>query len=97
MIPHHESSSEAILLVIESADGVRSHHVHVVCEGDGLWEVYLSFRYRLRVDGQARERYARVKRELAERFASDRDRYTEVKAAIIRELLGALAPKTSTD
>jgi GrpB-like predicted nucleotidyltransferase (UPF0157 family) len=43
----------------------------------------LAFRDRLRADGAAAAEYESLKRELAARYAGDREAYTEAKAAFI--------------
>lgn len=64
-------------------------HVHVVMHGDPQWGRYLAVRDRLRADPAARRRYQGVKRELAERFPSDRPAYTAGKALVIATFLTA--------
>jgi GrpB-like predicted nucleotidyltransferase (UPF0157 family) len=46
-------------------------------------------RNRRRNDGQARDRYTRLKSSLANQYANDRRGYTAAKAMLIAELLDA--------
>jgi GrpB-like predicted nucleotidyltransferase (UPF0157 family) len=48
---------------------------------------HLSFRNRLRNDGEAAAAYVRLKKDLAQRFRNDRERYTEAKSDFIRSFL----------
>lgn len=61
----------------------RTHHLHLVDERGEL-DRHLRFRDRLRADSSLRHEYARLKRDLAERFGSDREAYSEAKSAFIR-------------
>lgn len=65
----------------------RDVHVHV-CEAGSAWEAdHLLFRDLLRRSPEARDRYARAKREAAEVWADDRLAYTDAKSAVILDLL----------
>lgn len=75
------------LFVRESSPGVRTHHVHVVRADDPQWRSWLRFRDFLRTDGELRERYARLKKELKCRFPCDRRAYTLAKSRFIESAL----------
>jgi GrpB-like predicted nucleotidyltransferase (UPF0157 family) len=60
----------------------RTHHLHLVDERPELAR-HLRFRDRLRTSATLRDDYARLKRRLAERFADDREAYTDAKSAFI--------------
>ncbi|MGB7767685.1 MAG: GrpB family protein [Verrucomicrobiia bacterium] len=62
----------------------RSHHVHVRTPAD---IAELGFRDWLRGHPADAARYAKVKRELVERFKSDREAYTEAKGEFIQQIL----------
>jgi len=62
----------------------RSHHVHVRAPAD---TAELVFRDWLRGHPADAARYAKLKRELAERFKSDRDAYAAAKGEFIQQLL----------
>jgi GrpB-like predicted nucleotidyltransferase (UPF0157 family) len=57
--------------------------------GSDDWLQPLMFRDRLRVDPALRERYDDLKRDLAQQFPDDRDRYTRSKVDAIRNVLRA--------
>ena len=69
----------------------RSHHLHLVPEGSRRYADELAFRDRLCADPEAAERYAALKRELASRFETDREAYTEAKGEFIRAVLAQAA------
>jgi GrpB-like predicted nucleotidyltransferase (UPF0157 family) len=64
----------------------RSHHVHVT-EPDGeMWQ-RLAFRDYLRVHPKEADAYARLKRHLATEHRTDREAYTDAKAAFIETVM----------
>src|SRR3954451_13718895 len=65
----------------------RTHHLHVVVHGGSVWVDMLDFRDALRADDALLERYAELKRELAERHADDREAYTVAKGAFVEAAL----------
>ena len=75
------------VFVRERAPNVRTHHLHMVTIDDPQWSNYLRFRDRLRADLALRTEYASLKRRLQERFACDRQGYTEAKDTFIRRVL----------
>ena len=63
-------------------------HLLYVCEQTSRPAIeHLSFRNRLRNDGEAAAAYVRLKKDLAQRFRNDRERYTEAKSDFIRSFL----------
>jgi GrpB-like predicted nucleotidyltransferase (UPF0157 family) len=67
----------------------REVHVHV-CQAGSDWErEHLLFRDYLRSHADARDAYARVKREAARMWSDDRIAYTEAKTGVIVDLLDA--------
>jgi GrpB-like predicted nucleotidyltransferase (UPF0157 family) len=71
----------------EVADGLRTHHVHLIEATDPQWTNYLRFRECLRRDARLRRAYERLKSTLASRFPRDRDAYTSAKAEFIVETI----------
>jgi GrpB-like predicted nucleotidyltransferase (UPF0157 family) len=65
----------------------RTHLVHVVRYGSEAWHRALAFRDALRADVCLRDEYARLKRELAETFGTERGRYTAAKGAFVERVL----------
>lgn len=60
-------------------------HIHLVLVGSEFWDRHLLFRDYLREHREAADAYARLKRELAERFRNERIKYTDAKTDFIRE------------
>ncbi|MBM7061362.1 GrpB family protein [Pseudomonas sp. UL073] len=64
----------------------RTHHIHVMNLADA--DRHLIFRNWLRTHPRDAAAYQRSKRELAARYADDRDAYTAGKDAIVGKILG---------
>ena len=62
----------------------RTHHLHLVPTDSSRFRDELAFRDRLRSNRRVAEEYAALKRDLAGRFADDREAYTDGKAGFIR-------------
>lgn len=69
----------------EKRMGQRTHHVHMAPRDHSLWEG-LAFRDYLRSHPDEASRYARLKCELASRYGTDRERYTQAKTEFVREV-----------
>lgn len=65
----------------------RTHHLHLVPIGSAAWHQPLVFRDYLRSHADAAAEYASIKRELAQRFRSDREAYTQAKRPFIDRIL----------
>lgn len=70
-----------------SDSGARTHHLHMVEKESDFWERHILFRDFLRVHPEEAQRYHQLKKELAAKFASDRDAYTEAKTSFIESLV----------
>lgn len=66
---------------------LRSHHLHLVEHEGEQWRRYLGLRDALRASPALRDRYAALKQDLAGRYPSDREAYTEGKTAFVEEVL----------
>ncbi len=75
------------MFVLDTRPKHRVVHLHVVDHGGAQWRRYITFRDLLLSDASARERYERMKKELAEKFPGDRKAYTEAKTSIVHDLL----------
>ena len=64
----------------------RTHHIHMVEPGSPFWE-RLRFRDYLRTHAGDRDAYAALKRDLAVRFADDREAYTDAKTEFIKAIM----------
>jgi GrpB-like predicted nucleotidyltransferase (UPF0157 family) len=65
----------------------RTHHVHMNEVTSQDWQQQILFRDYLRRHAEMAQRYAALKTELAHRFPTDREAYTEAKSPFIREVL----------
>lgn len=66
----------------------RAHHLHCYPAGHPEWDRHLAFRDWLRTHPEGATAYAKLKRELAERFPADLLAYTEAKSEFILDALG---------
>ncbi len=83
------------LLFVRATGDVRTVHVHMVPADDPGWTSYIRFRDYLRATPQRRGDYQQLERQLATRYAADREAYTEAKTAFVLETL-RLAEKQTT-
>ncbi len=72
--------------------GSVPHHLYVCPIGSSEFTAHLRFRDALRADRALAEEYSRMKRELAERFTSDRNAYCEAKTDFVRAVLAGASP-----
>jgi GrpB-like predicted nucleotidyltransferase (UPF0157 family) len=70
-----------------SPAGEPRHHLYVLIDGADELRRHLAFRDALRNDEVLRDRYAALKRALAEEHHGDRSGYTEAKSAFISATL----------
>ena len=63
----------------------RTHHLHIYADPKDL-DRLVTFRDRLRSDPEARAAYLALKRDLAARFVSDREAYTNGKTSFIERM-----------
>ena len=73
-------------------DGHRTHHLHIVVFGGAAWRDRLAFRDELRCDSASAGRHAELKAWLGAKYPSDRETYTEAKAAFVRAVVAAVSP-----
>jgi GrpB-like predicted nucleotidyltransferase (UPF0157 family) len=67
----------------------RTHHIHIVERGTPAVADHLDFRDALCSNKVLRQDYAQLKRDLAQRYRTDRHQYTEAKTAFISAALAA--------
>jgi GrpB-like predicted nucleotidyltransferase (UPF0157 family) len=67
--------------------GARTYHLHMVELTSEFWERHLLFRDSLRTHPEEARRYHELKKELAAKFGSDRDGYTEAKTSFIESVI----------
>jgi GrpB-like predicted nucleotidyltransferase (UPF0157 family) len=81
-----EYTDHMIFIKRRTFAGIRTHHVHAAPAGHRLWEG-LIFRDYLAAHAGAAGEYAALKRELADRYRTDREAYTDAKTAFIEAVL----------
>ncbi|MFQ4140731.1 GrpB family protein [Chlorogloeopsis sp. ULAP02] len=64
----------------------RTHHVHIIEAYGEFWQRKL-FRDYLRIHSDEAKRYEALKRDLAARFRTDREAYTEAKSEYIKAVM----------
>ena len=69
----------------------RTHHVHIVEHGSWTLRRHLLFRDYLRAHPQAMQQYAQLKQELAIRFESNREAYTQAKTEFVESIVALAA------
>jgi GrpB-like predicted nucleotidyltransferase (UPF0157 family) len=62
-----------------------------VVQNGQFWRDHLAFRDALRAHTDLRDAYARLKRDLAARYPTDRESYTNGKGDFVRQVLGRQA------
>ncbi len=84
---HHPAQRSAGLAdrrwLFRHRDGHRTHQLHLVEHDGPAWRDRVRFCELLKADPGLRGRYDRLKRELAARFAEDRDAYNAHKQAFV--------------
>lgn len=73
---------------VRGPDEGRTHHLHMLEQQNPEWRDLLGFRDRLRAQPETVRAYEALKHELAERYPTDRERYTDGKYGFIRAVLG---------
>ena len=74
----------------------RTHHVHIVERGSWTLQRHLFFRDYLRAHPQTMQQYAQLKQELAIRFESDREAYTQAKTEFVESIVALAAAGSTT-
>ena len=65
----------------------RQYHMHLASLGGTFWRDHLAFRDLLRADTQLARDYDALKYALAERYARNREAYTDGKTAFVQDAL----------
>ena len=64
----------------------RTHHLHILAVGEDF-KRRIRFRDLLNNNTELRSQYCKLKTQLAEKYATDRERYTDEKGAFIKAVL----------
>jgi len=82
---------------MRSANGRRTHHLHLVAYGSESWKVHLRFRDVLRSNAALAQRYAELKLQLAAEFGRDREGYTNAKSEFVASVVTVAQPAGRAD
>ncbi len=66
---------------------LRTHQIHSVLVDSEFWKLHILFRDFLRAHPETAQQYVALKRRLAIEFRYDRERYTDSKSPLIKQLL----------
>lgn len=77
--------------LMRTANGHRTHHLHIVEHGGAQWRERLAFRDALRGDEALARRYLELKRALAKEHPNDREAYTQAKSAFVHAVIDGRA------
>jgi len=67
-------------------DEKRTHHIHMVEYGTEFWNRHLRFRDHLKANKLDRDRYQKLKLDLAKREWNDGNEYADAKSEFIKEI-----------
>jgi len=85
-VPELEGETPRRRYLRKTADGVHTHHLHVVERGGDWWRRHLLFRDHLRANPAAAAAYERVKRRAAREHPDDAAAYGAAKAGFVDDL-----------
>lgn len=85
-VPAYEQDMPYRRFFARDENGRRSHHIHLVERTHPFYTEHLAFRDYLRANPAVAEEYASLKRELAGRFADDREAYLAAKEPFIQRV-----------
>lgn len=69
-------------------DSKRTHHLNLVeMSSETAWTNHLLFRDYLISHPKEKEKYIKLKQELASKYANDREKYTEAKSDFVRNII----------
>lgn len=83
----YDRPGEMLFVLGDFSADTRTHHIHVVEQGDPAWADYLNFRDYLNAHPQKAAEYEKRKLELAQKYPNDRAAYTAAKHPLITRLL----------
>ena len=86
-VPEHEAELPHRRFFEKPVRRPRQYHVHAVRKDSTFRREHLAFRNALRADTALAAEYLALKRALAARYCSDREGYTDAKAAFIRAVV----------
>jgi len=86
-VPEFETRIPERRFFRKGPDEARSHHIHMVERASQFWQDRIRFRDYIRTHPEDAMLYFLLKQELAARFGSNRQGYSDAKASFIQALL----------
>jgi len=68
----------------------NTNHLHLVLKGGRYWKEFILFRDYLKANSDLAAAYARIKKQLAERYKNDRTSYRICKSLFVDEILNEI-------
>ncbi|HVG35236.1 MAG TPA: GrpB family protein [Pyrinomonadaceae bacterium] len=81
----------------KSAGRTRTHHLHMVELSSDFWRRHLLFRNFLRAHPSTAHQYYCLKKELARKFRTKREAYTDAKTSFIEDIVKRAQMESGTD
>ena len=85
-VPEYEDTLPERRYFRKGPPGERTYHVHMVELTSDFWEQHLLFRDFLRTHPEVAGQYYQLKKELAAKYGSDHEGYTEAKTTFIESI-----------
>lgn len=86
-IQKHEAVFPERRYLHRKVNGQHTHHLHIVEPDSNFYRVQITFRDTLRRHPDARDQYAALKLDLAQKYRDDREAYTDAKSVFILSVL----------
>ncbi len=90
LVPAHLDNRPWRRFFVKAEGDRRVAHLHIMKESAERWVSQLRFRDALRANSELRRQYGELKRELAARYANDREMYSSAKASFITDAIQKL-------
>ncbi len=84
---HDFRDTQEHILYVKGPEECRTHYLKLTTVDSGFWKEHILFRDYLIANPQRAQQYIDLKQELLEKYADERSKYTEAKAAFILETL----------
>jgi GrpB-like predicted nucleotidyltransferase (UPF0157 family) len=88
-----DRGSPGRLFFAKGSNENRTHYLHLMELGNEEWKGVFAFRDFLRENKEWADKYARLKKELAGRYTSDREAYLRAKVKFIKKVEGLARSK----
>ena len=94
-VPEHEASIPERRYFRKGPQEAH-RHLHMVERTSDFWEKHILFRNFLRAHPDIAQQYYLLKKELAAKFSSDRNAYTDTKASFIESMIAKARTRKTT-